>query len=305
MPKGDRRIITGFGVLIGLLTIVGLCHVLIYSHGQREQREKAASYEVANSSSISECRVLATNFDRLACLAKKISAEQEQERGRANLHAQQDMSTWAVALLWASGIGILVSVAGIILIYATLHETRAMTIATREIGAKQTCAYVFPDTCTITHAPEAFIKSFEIILRNLGETPAVKLSIQTNTQILVWPKSGDTKPMELYQSAGPAPAAYPPAIAGKNGHVHVDIRLPHQAAKICQNIIRKPEEYIMGGRLRYTGAIEYNDVFGRRHSSEFYYWFDLSGCIADGVEANSELTYVNWFVENKPKETDQ
>ncbi|MBU1213574.1 MAG: hypothetical protein KJ587_20255 [Alphaproteobacteria bacterium] len=142
MLERDRHIVSGFGVLIIVLTLAALWQITSYNQHQREHREKAASYEVADSDSSSECRGLATDFDRAACLAQKISAEQEQERGRADLHAQQDMSTWALALLWASGIGILVSVAGIVLIYATLHETREMTVATREIGQKQVRAYL-------------------------------------------------------------------------------------------------------------------------------------------------------------------
>lgn len=142
MSKSDRRIIIGLGGLIVLLVIGALWHVSSYNQNQREHREKAASYEIHSDDRNSRCAKHVTVFERIACLVENVTADQEQERGRADLHAQQDMATWSVALLWASGIGIVVSAGGIVLIYATLIETRNMTLATRQIGENQTRAWM-------------------------------------------------------------------------------------------------------------------------------------------------------------------
>lgn len=180
MPKVDRLIVSGFGCLILLLLIGGLWHVSSYNHHQREHRERAAGYEVHGEDRYSRCAELGNDFERIACLVEQATAEQEQERGRADLNAQQDMATWAVALLWASVIGIVVSLAGIVLIYATLHETRAMTVATREIGESQTRAWVLFDgagsgpvmNTEVLGVPVENGFNVRISFKNFGQSPA-------------------------------------------------------------------------------------------------------------------------------------
>ena len=172
MPEGDRHIVIGFALVVFVLIIGALWHVSSYSQEQRQQREEAASYKAYSDEDLAQCASKDTDFDRFACLAEKITANQEQERGRANLHAQQDMSAWAVALLWVSGIGIIVSIAGIVLIYATLHETRAMTVATREIGQRQVRAYLTVQSGHFAVDDQGDIWIF-INFKNVGQTPGI------------------------------------------------------------------------------------------------------------------------------------
>ena len=268
MPEGDRRVVFGFGYVIVLLVAAALWHVPAYNKGQREHREEAASYKTYDDEDISECAARGSDVDRLFCLAEKVVANQEQERGRADLHAQQDMATWAVALLWVSAIGIVVSAAGIILIYATLHETRSMTVATREIGQNQSMAYVNVSAVVIKDVKYNNKRlHLEAVLSvvNTGATPAKRVKVRAFCSIIK-EAGGLLEGSEMVVQESSLLPQNIVSIQSSGKGVTVREVLP----RIVENIIVAENKNALASLyLVIRGSIEYSTVFKKRYLTEF------------------------------------
>jgi hypothetical protein len=265
MSEYDRRIVVAFGAIGALLTIFAFWHVVTYNYKQGKQREEADSYLIYSDEDYAKCAAEGANFDRLACLAQTVTANQEQQRGRADLHAQQDMATWAVALLWVSGISVLVSVAGIILIYATLHETREMTLATREIGKNQTKAYVAARSARIEFFGDE-IATVEVEIENTGQTPCGELICSFEFRFCAF---GNVKGEKVYRPFFDASGAVSlnHIRAGQSKAIsHV---VPEKVAlMVADDPKRSGEDELFVLR----GSIFYHDVFGDMYRSDYCFF---------------------------------
>ncbi|MBA4337554.1 MAG: hypothetical protein C0421_01765 [Hyphomonas sp.] len=260
---------------MGLIALVvgALWHVSSYNQNQREHREKAASYQLAERDGFSECELGTTEFNRTACIARKVYGEQEQERGRADLHAQQDMSTWALSLLWASGIGIVISGLGIYLLWQTLKDTQtalsqtaAATDAAKvanaiaeKMGQRQTRAYVFAVDFLIDAIEAGKPVTITFLVKNFGQSPASK----------VWHKYAlsisdvNMKIRKFTDKAVESDAVFslPP------GHqFETQFKTEHPLKPIEM-------EGLLSGELRLVlrGFVTYKDIFGKRRYSTFMY----------------------------------
>jgi hypothetical protein len=269
MPEGDRRIVIRFGIVITILIGAALWHVPAYNKGQREHREEAASYETYDDEDISECAAGGSDLDSLFCLAEKVVANQEQERGRADLHAQQDMATWAIALLWASAIGIVVSAAGIFLIYATLHETRGMTVATREIGENQSKAYVNVSRAQVSEIQiNKFLKILEVdaYFKNTGQTPATDVII--GGEFVVYEKCMTILGSDREMCRADIPFDRIVDLSPDNEPQQVSLGLPKNIKDCVESAGFNALSSIY---LRVEGEVKYWDVFGSRYLTQFVF----------------------------------
>lgn len=290
MPERDRIIVFSFGLLILILVLTGLWHVASYNQNQSQQREAAATYEIAERESISECGELSTGFDKAVCLIQNMQASEEQERARHDLHAQHDMATWAVALLWVGIVGLVTSAAGIALIYATLHETRNMTAATREIGENVSKAYVNVNRAEIREIEvNKLIKITEIdtYLKNTGQTPAMDVVI--GGQLVVYEKYFTVLGSEREICRVDVPydriVDLPPASEPQR----VSFNLPKD---IQDSVAEQGFNAFASIYLRFEGEVRYWDVFKTRYLTQFIF----ESLITQGA------AYPGMFRSSKPAE---
>lgn len=292
MRSFDKRIIVSFGTMIFLLVIGAAVHFSHYSQAQKEHRERAASYEVVPSERYSTCAERGDDFARLLCLVEQATAEQEQERARANLHAQQDMAMWAAALLWASVVGIAVSLTGILVIYATLHETRQMTVATREIGEAQTRAYILiRKSGTIRVSIQGGMMDIHIKLpfENAGATPAFDPTVKFRLFFFVpGPRVfRGVEPVleEIFDGIAP--------MAPNGGEYILDRRLISPQSNIEHGILQTARHRNLSRTTTYIHVELYisGKDYAGRSLPDYKVFVDTNTPFDKGVEGNTTLSF--------------
>ena len=174
MLRSDRFKLIVFGLVITALTVAAVWHVSSYNKRQRESRDEAASYIVFDDEDVSECAASGADFGLFICLVEKIITNQEQERGRADLHAQQDMATWAVALLWVSIFGLLSSIGGLYLLLRTLNLTREIALADRRPWVGENGVRV----AQVSRLEDGrWYLLLHVTVQNDGSTPALQVAV--------------------------------------------------------------------------------------------------------------------------------
>ncbi|MGI9434328.1 MAG: hypothetical protein ACR2Q4_05800 [Geminicoccaceae bacterium] len=131
-----------------------------------------------------------TITDLLSKITSLLSAPESQEtaeRSRRDLKAQEGMADYALAVAAIAGIQAFLTFVGIILVWRTLAATKRATSAaakaakaaeeavgvTREIGEKQTRAYVNLILANVTGITPNGEMRFNVTVANGGQSPAV------------------------------------------------------------------------------------------------------------------------------------
>jgi hypothetical protein len=132
MNYGERLHEIGRYVLA--VTICGIYAYLIWDYSAQHTRgnieAEYASREYANDTNQQirdKCLRLADAGLR-DCIEKIVKTSREQQRGERDLNAQESMAYWTRLTGAAAALGVLLSVIGIYLIWATLRETRNAVI---------------------------------------------------------------------------------------------------------------------------------------------------------------------------------
>tara|TARA_R110002124_G_scaffold96444_2_gene241223 strand:+ start:658 stop:1293 length:636 start_codon:yes stop_codon:yes gene_type:complete len=85
------------------------------------------------------------------------------------------MAEWALAVVLLTVAGLIVSVLGVVVVGWTLHETRQVTVVTREIGQAQTRGYISIKSGRFqTHNDVAWVS---LELGNTGQTPIMACDV--------------------------------------------------------------------------------------------------------------------------------
>lgn len=121
------------GLILAALIAVGVYTSLQYQLKQTYQRQNVTPTKpyTARDQQNDRCASIDALDKYLNCLAKNARAEREENRAQYDLEAQQDMALWAYWILWISGIGLLVTAAGVVYVARTLHATRETLDQTR------------------------------------------------------------------------------------------------------------------------------------------------------------------------------
>jgi len=172
-----------FGVFIICLSLFFWMQLEAYQDRQASERISAAKYNDSNYNEHYQwCIEIPDVLERVNCLTKQKEAQQESKRSKYDLRAQQEMSQWALGMLFASIIALFLNVVGVFAIILTLRETRKMTGTTQEIGQKQVRAYLSSaggEFCVHSKQDDDGITKHTLVVRplfkNSGQSPALSL----------------------------------------------------------------------------------------------------------------------------------
>lgn len=225
-----------------------------------------------------------------------------------NLSAQQDIAEWTYSMFWVGVLGLLASIVGIGFVYGNLREMRAQTLATREVGEKQTRAYVFASSASI-EVPDPSLSRLArpppfiyVEVENTGSTPATLLEGKATLKI----ETGTAKDraisaeMEQDSTIDALVSGYPQRMRFILPSEHFDVaKKPYAGNALAGSSLNpSPSDYAklaaqagnplmpnynaLAGVLKRPskikkvtcrGEISYNDVFGDQFSSEFHFVF--------------------------------
>lgn len=121
--------------------------------------------------------------EMLACVSKAVEAARENQRSEQELVAQQSSARWTAVAGGAAGLGFIVSLVGIALVWTTFRETRRSNIIAREMGEAQIRCYI-----NITGAGIQFLGPDRILIgtdiKNGGQSPARNVRINARAKIV-------------------------------------------------------------------------------------------------------------------------
>jgi len=143
------------------------------SYSQEKQSAYRQQYQ-ASRDIAGECAVPNAPPSIVAeCLASEIEAYERSKNTDQDLQAQQDMAYWALWMFVASGIGVVVSIGGLVLLLRSLRQTKEAISIDREVGHAQVRAYL----AIVDQEPPRQIKpgiklSAPFKIKNTGQSPA-------------------------------------------------------------------------------------------------------------------------------------
>jgi hypothetical protein len=230
-----------------------------YQKRADDEAEKSAD-EIARNCTI----IPLVNPALINCLRQQIQAYQKQDTTNKDLEAQQRMAYWAAVAALLSGLGLLVSVGGLILLFRSLRQTRQAISNDREIGEAQVRAYL------AVESPEQHLGSIqagkdfaiELKIKNTGQSPAYNMQYIAALMPLDYPLADDQG--DLIE---PDPASIQRGVMiGAGGDSRID-------AELTRHI--RPDEIksiTNEGALRLCAVVivTYFDVFQRRQHKTKY-----------------------------------
>lgn len=119
-------------------------------------------------------------------------------RQEQDLKAQNDMADWAMIMAFFSGLGIVVTFAGVVYVAKTLDTSKAAVAAAvrnadeaKRIGEAQVRAYVALDRVDIFYRPLTHMFEASLIVVNSGNSPARKITTSARGEIIFERKHKD------------------------------------------------------------------------------------------------------------------
>lgn len=182
MSDSDKR--RTFAVALGgivavaaiIFTVLGYRHFSEYRREQAQERQGASNdYRRDAEKHIEFCiEAIAEErlSDRLECLSQAIDAAEESATAKHDLKAQQDMSAWALGVLYVSMAALIATAIGVVFVWLTLRETR-------RIGQAQVRAYLQFEPVNVNYLPAMAGDGITISgpLTNRGQSPAIDVEI--------------------------------------------------------------------------------------------------------------------------------
>lgn len=178
------------------------------------------------------------------------------KRDQDDLVAQQEMARWSKWMFWATAFSALASVLAACLLYMTLHMTQTTS-------HKQLRAYVSMSFFELPVFSANQHIQMKFVLKNRGQTPAKNVRSAFRVEVWPYPLPPDWDIGELR----PDPAERVVLQAGG------DQLIGHRSTRVIDQeaIARVTDGTSM--RLYAVGLVEYEDVFGRPHSTQMCVYF--------------------------------
>lgn len=248
----------------------------------REQHEYERNQTREATKTIArDCGIAQFFAFRLAdCLAEQVNRYIEEEHRDQDLQAQKDMAYWAQMLFWLTGFGSLISIVGIVLLFASLRQTSKAISDTREIGEKQVRAYIGVVPKMDDIAPRDFRKGgspeVSIAVRNSGNSPA--LNFRYAAGFGIQPKGFPTHNGMVVEPVSDGPI--PRTTVAVDDEVIITTRTEITLTdEVISDVVR------VGADKRFFifGVILYDDVFGKPHTTRFCFSMKI-GATKEEVE---------------------
>jgi hypothetical protein len=199
----------------------------------------------------------------------KQPSQDEEDRAKRDLTAQEDMAFWASLMFGATVLGIFLSGAGVWLIYGTLIQTRnaataardAVTV-TRDIGEAQVRAYLHVKSLTVSFLHGLERPGFAAIITNSGQSPAREVVCSAQVWYLGRHFGQKSRPAPNWQQA--VGKAIP---AGSDEEVPADTE-EMQFSVEARNAAREPG---FGIFMQARVMFKYRDVFKQEWEGDAYF----------------------------------
>lgn len=147
-----------------------------------EAQNYSQQYPADTDDRIARCPPVPT--DRLkACVEEAIADSHDAQRGEHDLNAQREMADWAFWLLIISIFTTSISAFGLWALLKTIWQGREANEIAREAMARQSRAWIGLEITKINYLKaghSTFTLSFEIRMKNIGNSPAKYLSFQSD-----------------------------------------------------------------------------------------------------------------------------
>jgi hypothetical protein len=165
-------------LLAGLILWCIWGEVQVYQLKHAHQRVEIAKYSSEDAEQywqICSNKAGSTFFGIFQCTVSEVDSNRQAQRAKYDLKAQQDMAEWAFATMLLTGFGAVISIFGLAGLFISLSQTRTAIRDTREIGEKQTVAYLCCDSVEFglgERKGDPYRPEITSLWRNAGATPA-------------------------------------------------------------------------------------------------------------------------------------
>lgn len=259
MSRGDWRTnasIVG-GVIAVFVVAVAVTASAVSSYRQQHVDERADASNpkegAAHQNAILYCRALPSE-EQVRCAKEYVETEKANARAEYDLRAQQEMSEWALGVLFISAFGLFFSACGLAALVWTFREQRKLTQNQSRAYPEIVEAGLRADGIDITTGIAHY--RIDIQIRNNGETPALNVRLQLEMTYAPEWDVGQEEALKgcVYPDMGgvgediPAKGEYIVTASGEGD----DIRSPSQGQKSWR--YKHPSVVV-------TGRVVYNDIF--------------------------------------------
>lgn len=185
----DNKIVIAFILVAVVGAIISAVVYREYHVGRnayREyQRETQADQREAADEIAKRCATYGPPSKAIRhCIAEAVRAYQSEANTSQDLQAQKDMAYWGMAMFFASGASLLISLVGLVALIDSLNQTRTAIRNDREIGEAQARAYL-----NVSHAvmvkvdtPAIFPHldgiNAKVVFVNSGQSPAHNIHLR-------------------------------------------------------------------------------------------------------------------------------
>jgi len=314
-------------VIAVAVSAYGWCHFNEYQIQHQDERSRAIKFLEAVDESNER---LSANPSSGA--PNLMSAAPQHSPALYSLQSQQDMAEWTYSMLWIGVLGLFASVIGIGFVYGNLREMRSQTLATREVGEKQTRAYVFASSARISvpkgsSAALGLPPILYVTIENKGATPATLLEGKATLKVEAGFASDPTEPVEMKQAStiDALISEHPQSMililpdnnfyekhktVGRNA-LEFDPKHPFGDDAVGDTTFSTESTNALADlytaaskskKVTCKGEISYFDVFGDQFATEFHFEFD--GFPAEGsLVMNSVWSGLRMFrkIKDRPK----
>lgn len=174
--------------------------------------------------------------------------------------AAESQAFWAAATFWLTGVSLLASIAALIGLFISLRLTRQTLAVTRDLGHRQTRAYVEAVGLELSVDEGDVV----VICRNSGETPSPFFAVGVEARRI--PKNSMSHVLTLETSVDPSKSW---TALGKDSdwRAKVTPRIGSQEVReFRQGTFNQQEQLLI------TGIIIYKDIFGHYFLTEFAFF---------------------------------
>ena len=266
MPDGDRGFVSSTikACLVGLILLA--CGIAIWDISARNTRyDQRADYRAgqhaSNAQDSIERECVGTPAAIKECVEKHIRAQHESQRAEHDLSAQQAMADWALGVLAVSFVTLLATVAGVMYVRWTLHETR-------RIGQAQVRAYMtVGDFSGYVNDKDGEPKmGMHLVCTNTGQSPALNVRSKVG-----W--ASDPPPFNEEWHATSAINSAVRSSVGAGASINTKAATNKHKGDPNHSLTRSQIVDVIEGRSIFWafGVIDYDDVFGRGHRMRFRY----------------------------------
>jgi hypothetical protein len=231
-----------------------------YKQSHANERDSASQhYAEATQEGVNSCSAVMDEsgvFNWLTCLAETVSAEGSVKQAEYDLKAQQDMAAWALGMLIVTIWLTIITLGGVIFVAWTFRDAR-------EIGRKEIRAYLGVESASYkipedgAWKPNDGIKA-EVIFKNYGASPARKVQFHWRAKTIGVDLQANIAD-EMRIASVPDGGSF---TLGSNAAF----------SKSIDNVISADEYASLISADAHTfffGRLDYQDVFGGEHSTEF------------------------------------